>query len=98
MDGCATYQPMTSAYTYGLGLISAGNWLLQNPSFSGQSGAFAYLPSQQLAISVAVTDLPDASWPTTGFLLKGNGADYLWRQVAAALVPNEARAPPPGVE
>ncbi len=97
VDGCVTCAPMTSGYTYGLGLISTGGWLIQNPLFAGQGGAFAYLPSQQLAISVAVTFRPEAFGATSGFLEKGNSADYLWRRIATALVPSEAPQIPPGL-
>ena len=97
IDGCTTCAPMTAGYTYGLGLISTGSWLIQNPLFAGQGGAFAYLPSEQLAISVAVTFQPEAFGSSTGFLDKGNSADYLWRRIATALAPNEAPQIPPGL-
>jgi CubicO group peptidase (beta-lactamase class C family) len=97
IDGCTTCAPMRAGYTYGLGLISTGSWLIQNPLFAGQGGAFAYLPSEQLAISVAVTFQPEAFGSSTGFLDKGNSADYLWRRIATALAPNEAPQIPPGL-
>jgi hypothetical protein len=97
IDGCVTCGPMTSGYTYGLGLISTGSWLIQNPLFAGQGGAFAYLPSEQLAVSVAVTFRPEAFGATSGFLEKGNSADFLWRRIATALVPSDAPQIPPGL-
>ena len=36
-------------YTYGLGVVITGNWLLQDPLFSGESAVEAYLPSQKVA-------------------------------------------------
>lgn len=92
IDGCLTCFPQQPAYTYGLGIVSSGNWLLQNPLFAGESGAFAYLPSQKIAIAVAVTYEPEA-FPANGNEL--NSADFLWRKIAAALVPDEAPEIPP---
>ena len=37
--GCLTYLPQQPAYTYGLGIVTTGNWLVQDPLFSGESGA-----------------------------------------------------------
>ena len=92
IDGCLTCLPQQPAYTYGLGIVSSGNWLLQNPLFAGESGAFAYLPSQKIAIAVAVTYEPEA-FPADGNEL--NSADFLWRKIATALVPDEAPEIPP---
>ena len=46
---------MDEAHTYGIGVWIAGNWLVQNPLFSGYAATEAYLPSQKIAIAVAVT-------------------------------------------
>ncbi|GAA1294405.1 serine hydrolase domain-containing protein [Pseudonocardia aurantiaca] len=94
LPGCATCLPQFAGYTYGLGIISSGNWVLQNPLFSGEAGAFAYLPSQKVAIAVAVTFDQAAFDPTTGDYK--NSADVLWRRIAAALVPSDAPPMPPG--
>ena len=45
----------------GLGIISFGNWLSQNPLFAGEAGAVAYRPSQKVGIAVAVTFEPARS-------------------------------------
>ena len=47
-------------YTYGLGVVITGNWLLQDPLFSGESAVEAYLPSQKVAIAVPVTHDPES--------------------------------------
>ena len=36
-----------------------GDWIIQTPNLSGQSAAFAYLPSEKVAISVVSTFEPD---------------------------------------
>ena len=33
--GCTTCAEMTDGYTYGLGIVISGDWLLQNPMFAG---------------------------------------------------------------
>ncbi|BBZ08186.1 hypothetical protein MDOR_23550 [Mycolicibacterium doricum] len=58
--GCPTCAPMTDRYTYGLGIVISGNWLLQNPMLSGYGAVEAYLPGRGLAIAVAVTFAPEA--------------------------------------
>ena len=56
-------------------------------------GAFAYLPARKVAIAVAVTFTPQAF---TSPESPKNSADYLWREIAAALVPADAPPIPPG--
>ena len=92
VPGCTTCRAQSTSYTYGLGIVSSGNWVTQTPLFSGESGAFAYLPSQKVAIAVAVTYGPAAFDSTTGAY--ENSANVLWRKIGAALVPDDA--PPPG--
>jgi D-alanyl-D-alanine carboxypeptidase len=45
---------------YGLGVVSANDWVLQNPSFAGYFAAMAYQPSQRISIAVASTKLAGA--------------------------------------
>lgn len=59
-------------YSYGLGLVRSGEWMLQNPMFDGKGGAFAYLPSQQIAIAVVVTFDAAAFDPVTSTTIRGN--------------------------
>lgn len=87
LEGCATCYPQQSAYTYGLGIVSTGDWLMQNSLSAGQATAFAYLQSRKVAIAVTVTFTPEAF---TGPESPDNAADLLWRRIAAELVPDEA--------
>src|ERR1700738_4231588 len=57
--GCTTCDEMTNAYTYGLGIVISGNWLVQNPMFGGYGAIEAYLPSQKIAIAAAVPFNPE---------------------------------------
>jgi CubicO group peptidase (beta-lactamase class C family) len=87
LEGCTTCYPQQSAYTYGLGIVSSGDWLMQRALFAGNATAFAYLPSRKVAIAVTVTFLPEAF---TGPDSPDHAADLLWRRIAAELVPDEA--------
>ena len=55
----------------------SGPWILQNPLFNGYGSMEAYLPSQKIAIAVAVT------FTEAGFDDKG---DYLNPQAAKSVV------------
>ena len=59
---------------------------MQNSLFSGESAAFAYLPSQDVAIAVAVTYGEGAFGPDGDY---SNEADALWRQIGALLAPDD---------
>ncbi|KUI29663.1 D-alanyl-D-alanine carboxypeptidase [Mycobacterium sp. IS-1742] len=91
--GCPTCAPMNDRYTYGLGIVVSGNWLLQNPMLSGYGAVAAYLPSRRLAIAVAVTFTPQAFDSLGDYT---NGAQTLFSRIAAELAPDDAPpAPPP---
>lgn len=91
--GCATCEPLDDVYTYGLGIVISGNWLLQNPLMSGYSAVAAYLPSQKISIAVATTYLPEAFDDQGNYT---NAADTLFRKIGAVMAPDDAppvRAP-----
>ncbi len=91
--GCATCATLGDFYTYGVGIVLSGPWLLQNPLFSGQAGVMAYLPSRKIAIAVAVTFDEGAFDPSGAYC---NAADDIFREIGAHLAPEEAppvRAP-----
>jgi CubicO group peptidase (beta-lactamase class C family) len=90
--GCTTCAPMTDIYTYGYGIVISGDWLLQNPLFSGYAAVEGYLPSRKIAIAVAVT------YDEGAFDDQGNYAnvgDTLFRQIATELAPDDAPPLPP---
>ncbi len=92
LPGCSTCAPHGDFYTFGLGLVISGSWLLQSPSFAGESGLMAYLPSQKVAIAVAATYAPEAFDDQGEYRYSPNGADALFRKIGAQLVPQD---PPP---
>ncbi|MEU6948101.1 serine hydrolase domain-containing protein [Streptomyces sp. NPDC046316] len=71
--------PQTEAWHFGLGIIVANTWLVQNPSFSGYAAIQAYLPSAGLAIAVSTTKT--ANTPD------GNTAEDVAELIAARLAP-----------
>jgi CubicO group peptidase (beta-lactamase class C family) len=91
----ATCLTQNDNYAYGLGTILTGNWIEQDPLFSGEAAAFGYLPSEKVAISVAVTFDADAFDPTTGSYVPATGpnaADLVWREIGQVVAPKD---PPP---
>lgn len=91
--GCPTCFDQNEGYTYGLGIVISGDWLLQNPLFAGYSAVEAYLPAQKVAIAVAATYAPEAFDDQGNY---SNQADILFRKIGAEVVPNDAPPMPPG--
>ena len=91
--GCPTCFDQNEGYTYGLGIVTSGDWLMQNPLFSGCAAVEAFLPAQKVAIAVAVTYAPEAFDDQGNYR---NQADILFRKIGAEVVPNDAPPMPPG--
>lgn len=94
VDGCPTCLPQGEFYTYGLGIVLSGDWLLQNPQFHGFAGVTAYLPSEDVTVAVAATYADAAFDPVTGAPFQSNVANPLFSAVAAVVAPD---ASTPGV-
>ena len=94
LPGCATCFPQSEGYSYGLGIVTTGDWVVQDPLFSGEAGAFAYLPSKKVAIALALTFAEDAFAPDGSYKSEvgGNAADQVWREIATVVAPED---PPP---
>jgi CubicO group peptidase (beta-lactamase class C family) len=90
--GCATCAAMVDGYTYGMGIVISGGWLLQNPMFAGYAAVAAYLPSEKLAIAVAATFTPEAFDDRGDY---ANAAQVLFRRIGAELAPDQAPPVPP---
>ncbi len=82
-------------YTYGLGIVLSGDWLLQNPQYHGFAGVAAYLPSEDVTIAVAATYADDAFDPATGAPNSSNIANPLFSAVGSVVAPD---ASTPGVK
>jgi CubicO group peptidase (beta-lactamase class C family) len=77
------------AYNFGLGVVKAGSWILQDPLLSGWSSTEAYLPAQKIAIAVVATFNP-AAFNSAG--VEPNASDPIFRSIGAYLAPDD---PPP---
>ncbi len=93
LPGCDTCFPQGEGYSYGLGIITTGNWLTQNPLFGGYAAAFGYHPGRRIAIAVAVTYRAEAFDADGNYT---NEADRLFRRIGALLAPDDAPPLPPG--
>jgi CubicO group peptidase (beta-lactamase class C family) len=86
VDGCNSCHTLDEAFTYGLGVALAGDWIGQNPAFGGYAAAMAYLPSGRLAIAVAATYREEA-FDSDGAQKIHNGAVPVFEQIATLLAP-----------
>lgn len=80
--GCPTCHTLDEAYSYGIGVVITGPWILQNPLFGGYGSVEAYLPAQKIAIAVAVT-FDKASFNSKGDYLNDQAAKSIFSQIAA---------------
>ena len=60
LQGCNTCHTLDTAYSYGIGVVISGDWILQNPLFGGYGAVTGYLPAEKIAIAVATTFGEDA--------------------------------------
>jgi hypothetical protein len=67
--------------SYGLGVLLAGDWRVQNPYVNNYGGVMAYLPQERLAVSVVSTLGPDASFDGT------NPSEIVLTRLAEAIAP-----------
>ena len=92
LPDCTTCTEMNDAYTYGMGIVISGDWLLQNPLFAGEAGVMAYLPAKKIGVAVAVTYQREAFDDQGNYR---NEADTLFRRIAKELAPDDAPPVPP---
>lgn len=81
---CSACRQMTTALSYGLGVILSGPWVTQTLGFAGASGAVGHLAPQKLTIAVEATNAP-AAYDANG--QAGLGAVALFRALADDLAP-----------
>jgi CubicO group peptidase (beta-lactamase class C family) len=87
LPGCTTCMESNDGYTYGMGIVISGDWLMQNPLFAGEAGVMAYLPSKKISMAIAVTYQPEAFDDQGNYR---NEADTLFRRIAKELAPDDA--------
>jgi CubicO group peptidase (beta-lactamase class C family) len=81
---CPACRQMTTALSYGLGVILSGRWVTQTLGFAGASGAVGNLRAKKLTIAVEATNGPGASDENGQAPL---GAVALFRALADLLAP-----------
>jgi CubicO group peptidase (beta-lactamase class C family) len=92
LPGCTTCMEQNDGYTYGMGIVITGDWLVQNPLFAGEAGVMAYLPNKKVSLAIAVTYEPQAFDDQGNYR---NEADTLFRLIAKELAPDDAPPMPP---
>jgi CubicO group peptidase (beta-lactamase class C family) len=95
LAGCRTCHTLDLRYTYGLGVVLQGPWILQNPLFGGYGAVAAYLPAQRLAVAVATTYGEASFDPSSGDYKHGNVGQAIFAAIGAYLAP-DAAPPAPG--
>ncbi len=94
LEGCPNCHTLDEQYNYGLGVVLAGSWILQNPQFGGYGAVEAYLPSQRIAVAVAAT-YDELSFDDQGNYKYGNASQAIAAAIGAYLAPDDP--PPSGV-
>lgn len=87
IDGCPACFPHSEVYTYGIGVVMMGDWILQNPMFSGTAAVEAYLPEEDIALAVVVT-FDEKAFTEAG--ANTNRATDLFRKLAGVVSPGSA--------
>ena len=87
VDGCPSCRRGTEAYTYGIGIVHKGDWLLQNPMFAGLAGTAGYLPEEDITISVFVTFEPEAFTAENDWFAP-NSSGPLFNELTAVMAPD----------
>ncbi len=86
LAGCAACTTLTAAYSYGLGVILNGPWIVQTPLFAGLDSVEAYLPAAKLAIAVAAT-FGEQAFDEQGNLRAPGPGHTIAAQIGAELAP-----------
>lgn len=87
VDGCPSCRRGAPNYTYGIGIVAKGDWLLQNPMFAGLAGTAAHLPQEDVTISVFVTFESDA-FTAENEWFTANVSTPLFAELAAIMAPD----------
>jgi CubicO group peptidase (beta-lactamase class C family) len=66
---------------FGLGLVVAGDWRVQNPYINNYAGVMAYLPAERLSVAIVSTRAIDATFDGS------NTSEVILRRIAEALTP-----------
>lgn len=86
LEGCHACHTMEERYTYGLGIVRSGGWLLQNPLFFGYAGTAAFHRDTGIALGIATTYRPEAFDETGGYR---NASTTIARRITELLAPDD---------
>jgi len=67
---------------YGLGLVMAGEWRVQNPYVNNYAGVMAYLPAEKLSVAIVSTRAIGATFDGS------NTSEVILRRIAEAITPD----------
>jgi hypothetical protein len=90
LKGCPACHTLDTAYSFGLGVVLTGSWIIQTPLFGGYGAVMGYLPSQKIAIAVAVTFGEESFDDQSNY--KYSSHQLLFQAIGAHLAPDD---PPP---
>jgi CubicO group peptidase (beta-lactamase class C family) len=90
LEGCPTCHTLGESWNYGLGIVLMGPWLVQTPLLCGCGALMAYLPSDRIAVGIAVTFGAEAFDETTGDYLYGFASQDILASIATVLAPDAA--------
>jgi CubicO group peptidase (beta-lactamase class C family) len=94
LKGCPACHTLDTTYSYGLGVVLSGDWLLQNPLFGGYGAVTGYLPAKKIAIAVATT-FGEKSFDEQGNYRHKSFQD-IFAAIGAYLAPDSPPPTPPG--
>ncbi|SDU47625.1 serine hydrolase domain-containing protein [Gordonia westfalica] len=87
LPGCTTCVEMSERYTYGMGVVLTGDWIVQNPLFNGYAAVVGYLPGEKVSIAVAVTYKAEAFGPAGAY---DNSGNPIFARIGALMAPDHA--------
>jgi CubicO group peptidase (beta-lactamase class C family) len=91
LEGCPACHTLDTAYSYGLGIVLSGPWVLQNPLLAGYGSVAAGLPGRNLAIAVATT-FSEACFDDQGNNRSSRASWNIFAEIAAILAPDAVPA------
>ena len=91
LEGCPACHTLDADYTYGLGIVLSGPWVLQNPLLAGYGSIAAGLPGRNLAIAVATT-FNETCFDEQGDNTSSRASWNIFADIAAILAPDAVPA------
>ena len=87
LEGCPSCHTLNADYSYGLGIVLSGAWVLQNPLLAGYGSVAAGLPGRNLAIAVATT-FTEACFDEQGDNRSSRASWNIFADIASVMAPD----------